>query len=695
MAETARCYRTGLMTWLKALSVLAHTRSTLKPLVEAGLRIRLTKSEADFIVPSPHHGQFVGDEAMLTAFEALRTELATYGKIFARQKTEASSTNLDEYSVPAAALAFMAANIPPDGAEAAQPIETEHYALAIDDDETRLAAAVGTAVWQAPGVRLEASAGDGEQAVFLQFGDDAATVAAAHAYAVAGRHEGFHLLDAYHCGSVRLLLPRPLSTGQRARPSRPVLEAFGKAIATCGVFAEGTQGGAGDALAVLPSQVVWQVRLPQAGAAQTAAGFKPENEGAIEIVFRSFKPEAEALARLEQAWNRLPKAGHRLDLRPVPPNVGGGEKPEQLMEKIRALQRKHALSLALQAPQFRLLRFSSRQVVAMVEALRAMPPETIDQGTIRYGFHASDADPLGSHFLAWSTDEVAAERPFEEHFLRSQTEDIPITYWIDPAWAKFHHDQGGRVKSRIMVPRHYRLSPTLHAFRSKHEDDMDLFLRKRFADGGPLPAGEEPIYLVSPSMTVGFSHTVETLDFGAFHPFRTQLPWVSNVLEILGSIELRDVIAEAGDVSRRQALLDRMREKSAQDRKDLDDAATELIGTLGRRLGNYLGGLSREVDALSGHIAQFVTLMDQLTLESEQAEEYVAAIVESAAGRAERIAHIARESKDLATERKAVNEGLVRAVTTTDAFVATARARLEAAEGELDRLRRLIDRTGR
>jgi hypothetical protein len=688
MPETARCYRTDLMGWPQALRVVAHQGAALQPLIEAGLRIRLLKTDAQFIIPSPHHDPFAGNAAMLASFTALCDGLALHGTIFSPKRSDASSINLDQYAAPQAVLAVIAAAIAAEtDNDTALSLEVEHFALAVDEDVTSLAAAAGSVIWQAPGVRLEAATESGP-AVFFQFANDPQTVAAASAFYTSGRHEGFHLLDAYHCGALRLLVPRARPTEPRRRLSQSALEAFGKALAAFATV--GSQQGS-DAMAVLAPQSVWTVRLPASPSARTIADFAPENEDEIEVVSRTLKPESEALAVLERIWSKLPKAGHRLELRPVPATAEAGEKPDQLMERIRALQRKHALSLALQAPQLRLLRFSARQPVAMVEALRTMPPQTIDQGTIRYGFHSSDADPLGSHYLAWSTDEVGVERPFEEHFLRGQTEDRPITYWLDPAWAKFYDDQGGRVRSRIMVPYRYRLSPTLHAFRSRHENDMDLFLRKRFADGTPLPANEQPIYLVSPSTSAGFSHTVETLDFNTFHPFRTQLPWVSNVLEILASNDLREVIAEAADTSRRRALLDGLRARNAQDRQTLEDATTELVATLGKRLSNYLGGLSREVDALSAHISGFVELMDQLTAESAQAERYVTAIIDSATDRAERIARIAAESQGLAVDRKTINEGLVRAVTTTDAFVGTVRARLEKAEAELEQLRSKLD----
>jgi hypothetical protein len=689
MPETAQCYRIGGLDWLSVLELLAEGATALGPLVKAGLCIQVLQNEARLIVPSPYHGPHRRDDAMKASMESLRAAIGTRGINFDPFSEGPSTLNLELYGHPVAALALMAARATtPDSKDAARPIESEHFALAVGDSDKALAATLGTVSWQAPAVRVSASV-EGKPAAVLQFGDVGTSVPAADAFATSKRSEGFHLLDVYSSGGLRLALARATNESPRGRrvPSHGSLTAFSRAAPTFSAIGLEQAGSPPDTvttIAVVPGAIdeVWQFPLPR----ETAALFRPADE-VLEFAFRRFVPHKEALERLEAAWEDLPKAGHRLELRPVPANPTPDD-PERLGDQIKTLERRRDLVLALQAPQFRLLRFSSGQLEAMVDALRSMPPETIDTGVIKYGFHATDTDPKGAHYLCWSDGEATPESHFREHFWRVQTEDRPIRYWLDPAWARFYGSRNAEVKSHIMVPEGQRLAPALHAFGGS---DIDNFLREHLAYGGTVP--ERPIYLVSPSAKEGFTYTVEILDFEAFQPFRKQVRWVSNVLEVLGGIDLREFVELGADLSVRTRILAKLEQDSTANRKALAAAATALEEKLSDRLGGYLTMLTREVDALSAHIVRLSRLVDELTADSQESEKLVAAMIDTTADRADRIAKVGVDVAGLQAERKAIGDGLVKSVAATNAFAESSRLRIEAAEARLARLRELIDGT--
>lgn len=678
MAETAHCYEVRGLPWATVLRVVAEQADAIKPLVLAGLRIELRRTTADLVVPSPFVGVHRDDAAMKAALENLQGALNRAGVRFDPINDTASKLNLDGYDSPIAVLARLAAvgSTTKLDRDAAVPLDDEFFALVSADDESQVAAAVGVATWRAPAVRLSASSRQGLAAV-LQFADVATTRAAAESFAQSQAGGAFRLIDVYSSGDIRLALARPGSAADAAAvPSRQSLADFAAAMRAFPVpAADGIT-----TFSVVPSATtteVWQFALP----VRTAASFA--SDGAVSRTeLRVFLPDDEAHRRLEEAWQRLPKAGHQLEL--VPVSAASLDTPTRLIEQIRTLERKLALATALRAPQFRLLRFTSRQTEAMVDALRRMPPEIIARGAIRYGFHATRNSPSGVHYLGWLDSEATTESYFGEHFWRAQTEDLPIRYWVDPAWARFYVDQAGRVKSRIMVPEGYRLSPTLHAF---DHGDMDAVLRSRLAEGHDVP--DQPIYLISPSHVAGFTHSIEILDFAALKPLKTQVGWISNVLQVLPELHLAEFVEQAGDLSVRRQILDNLASNVKATRDGLVQAQVELETLLNGRLGNYLTMLTREVDALAGHMLRLGRLVEELTAESEQAERFVAAVANGTAGHNARIARLATDSSSLAAERKSITDGLVRTVAATDAFVETTGARLEAAAGRLERLREL------
>src|SRR5262245_59388980 len=108
MPETAQCYSSGNVDWLSVLEIIAETGPAIEPLVKAGLRLRMFRGEAQFIVPSPHHGVHRGNKAMAAGLQALQTAIRVRGKDFDPDAAGVNSVNLDSYPPPLAALAVMA-----------------------------------------------------------------------------------------------------------------------------------------------------------------------------------------------------------------------------------------------------------------------------------------------------------------------------------------------------------------------------------------------------------------------------------------------------------------------------------------------------------------------------------------------------------------------------------------------------------
>lgn len=225
------------------------------------------------------------------------------------------------------------------------------------------------------------------------------------------------------------------------------------------------------------------------------------------------------------------EVGYRMRLASLPENAGIGRDVEILREEIAEREAVIELVRALSAPQMRLLRFGDAQLPALVDGLRAMPPEMLRKPGLRYAAAHSSGLREPTHFVLYDPSEFAIEGNLPEQYWRGRTEDRPIRYWLDPHAAEARR-LAPDVAPAVFAPVRQRLLPAIDSFGGNLDQTLRLVLGSLFADASAVldKEGAEPIYVFSPPSLPGADMDVELLDERWFKPMKLSLKWLNDYM---------------------------------------------------------------------------------------------------------------------------------------------------------------------
>jgi hypothetical protein len=243
-------------------------------------------------------------------------------------------------------------------------------------------------------------------------------------------------------------------------------------------------------------------------------------------------PDAQAQAALNARLNdRAFPLGYRISLAPVGAVSRSDEDIERLHSEIEEREARIALIQALGRPQLRLLRFSDAQLPALVDGLRKMPRALRENTSLRYTSAHAAGEIEPAHFVLYDPELVQFDGVLPEYYWRAETEDQPISFWLDPH-AEDARD-GDPDEPRVFVPHNQRILPYIDSFGASLKGTLRLVLGRLFADGSAVLDAQdaEPAFVfrdLKADGTWGADEIgVELLDLKKFAPLRLSLRWIN------------------------------------------------------------------------------------------------------------------------------------------------------------------------
>ncbi len=345
---------------------------------------------------------------------------------------------------------------------------------------------------------------------------------------------------------------------------------------------------------------------------------KPDAVSAAEVTSLTATPDD--LKRLRQRLNTLPRAGHMLKIGPVPnwlrPELQRDDRRRHLEEQKSAINDElERLYNQVNRPNLRLYRFTAHQLEAMAALLRRFPMPVIDRGEIKYARQATERSPLGVHYLLCNEETAQAEHPFAELFWRGETDDSPISFWVDPGWWRQFTLKA--PKSLLFVPDGCSLSPTLYSFS---DNDMDEYLEHQvnnWLSGEQQAAAaqsfQQPLYVFLPADGGDSARVrVEVLERDAFRPLKERLPWINDLIEYSASIDINDYVREGASQAYRARVLSELTQHNQHHATTMKTSIASAEKEISNRLVAFLERYTTEVEYLSERGGQLVAEIDAL-----------------------------------------------------------------------------------
>ncbi|GAB5387740.1 MAG: hypothetical protein Alpg2KO_07080 [Alphaproteobacteria bacterium] len=316
----------------------------------------------------------------------------------------------------------------------------------------------------------------------------------------------------------------------------------------------------------------------------------PEESTGVVVRRQRLQPAVEGRKALKSAISDLGRRnGYELELR----KARGADNPtreiERLREDILALEERQAFLMGLNQRRQVLLRFTSQQLPAMMDAVRCFPLADLGRGWVQHAFSASQQDPAGVHYLMYDPSETVMNAPWPlagwEHALGGP----PMRFMLDPWWASHYGQDGSR--SLVFVPDGETLFPPLAAWETAGMDDWlremldQLFPDRAFAETLP----KRPAYVFDRQEMHGNQHglTLTVLDQSGFAPLIERLPFVNRQMMLFDRLksggmldrlarasamkELAEEVGAEADVA-----VSRFRERAEQINEAVADDSTKL-----------------------------------------------------------------------------------------------------------------------
>lgn len=269
------------------------------------------------------------------------------------------------------------------------------------------------------------------------------------------------------------------------------------------------------------------------------------------LTYMDLKNSQESLDRLgQQIKEAKPYVGYQLELRPT--RHLEKNKVEILRQQKEQIEYNLAYLDSILKPRPVLMRFTQDKLPALASVLRRYSMSVIHDGKIKYGFHVSEYEPWGYHFLLVNPRVVTTVGV--DPLLRWWDPEVPhMRFWLDPFWAR-HYPKGN---SLIFVPEGTALFPSMHDWG---QERMDEYLRETLAQWfhGKLQANdipEKPIYIFDGEPHPKADIQISILDQDNMKPLHTRLGWFNDNLTVIHRRpELENFIHDIADSLNREKL---------------------------------------------------------------------------------------------------------------------------------------------
>lgn len=376
--------------------------------------------------------------------------------------------------------------------------------------------------------------------------------------------------------------------------------------------------------------------------------------------------------------------GYRVRLHPVPPTVSAGIDVEPLLEQIGDLKLRIAQINALGAPQQRLLRFSDAQLPALVDVLRRLPPDTLQDGSLKYAAGHSQGRIEPAHYLLY--DATATHVRFPQTLWQARTETRPMSYWLEPFVAQAQMTRP--TQTRVFVPDRHMLSPSLAHFGSDVDGTLKLILGSLFVSLGDLASdsARKPYFIFTQLPDKPGMLEVEVVDGDHFEPVIQQIGWMNDYLQVRGpNIVDRDKLRAVSEELYEGAFVEEVRHALEQEIADTTASWEAGLEQVRAEAAGLLSDHSRELAQVSHRIAQAHEYLRNARRELTGLERLMDLASQALQGRKDIEATMV--SRDL--EIRAAAETFTEAM---DREIAEGDRRIVAAEGKLADLMARLER---
>ncbi|MCP5049066.1 MAG: hypothetical protein GY940_17990 [bacterium] len=305
------------------------------------------------------------------------------------------------------------------------------------------------------------------------------------------------------------------------------------------------------------------------------------------------------LDRLAQTIREAePYVGYRLELRTA--HHIERNSIQRLNEQKARIEYNLAYLQSIAKPRPLLMRFNREQLPAMAAEIRSYPIHAIIEGSIKYGFQATESEPAGHHYLL--IDPVQTARLELDPFPLWQDLDAPHSrFHLDPFWASHYFDSGGMgslEEAMVFVPESSTIYPPLHSW---DRGSMGQYLKETMNHW--FQAREEeflipgrPLYVFDGEPEPKAPITISILDRDRMEPLHTRLGWLNDNLVINQAIEKEALMQEMARDITWSKMARTIKSRMEETRTEFDEAALDAVQHMADTTAEMTGILSTEIN---------------------------------------------------------------------------------------------------
>jgi hypothetical protein len=320
------------------------------------------------------------------------------------------------------------------------------------------------------------------------------------------------------------------------------------------------------------------------------------------------------LERLSQAISQAePHVAYSLELR----TARHIEKNtiQRLNEQKARIEYNLAYLQSISKPRPLLMRFNLKQLPALAAEIRSFPIHVILDGSIKYGFQATEAEPAGFHYLLVDPS-LTARLELDPYPLWKDLDAPHTRFQLDPFWAGHYFDSGGIEESMVFVPESATIYPPLHSWDAASmgkylRDTVAHWFRSNYEETA-IP--DRPAYIFDGETEPKAPISISVLDLDRLEPLHTRLGWINDNLVIERAIEKEAVIRDMARDITWSKMAETITERMESIRAEFDDAAVETAKHMSDTTSEMTGVLTNEINRVvrdSYRMAEKVKRTDQ------------------------------------------------------------------------------------
>jgi hypothetical protein len=319
----------------------------------------------------------------------------------------------------------------------------------------------------------------------------------------------------------------------------------------------------------------------------------------------------------ERVQEAEPFVGYRLELRTT--DHIDKNTIERLNQQKARIDYHLAYLQSVSKPRPLLLRFTQQQLPALAAEIRSFPIHAILEGSIKYGFQATQREPAGFHFLFIDPAETA-RLELDPYPLWRDLGAEHMRFRLDPYWAGHYFDGWGIGEAMVFVREGSTIYPPLHSWEPR---SMDTYLRETMthwfqSELKQVTVPERPIYIFDGEPVPKAAISISLLDRDRMEPLHTRLGWLNDNLVIHRAIEKEGLISQmAKDISW-QETAEKIKQDMEISRQEFEETSVAAAQYMANTTAEMTGILTSEINRVvrdTFRLAEKIKRTDERLLE--------------------------------------------------------------------------------